>query len=406
LSATEVSDREGTPVDVETALRSLFFVLLLAAFTPILTGLLPGPRIPQVVFFLIGGVIIGPEVLDLGSASSLSLFSEVGLGFLFLLAGYEVDPKLLREPVMRMAATAWFGSVAMSLIVTGVLVATGLVSDYVAIAIGLTTTALGTILPIVRDAGILAGPLGRPILANGAVGEFGPILAMAIFLGTSGKFVALITLALFGVLAVLVLVIPRRLVPSRVSEIVAGGSEQTSQATLRWVVVMLVGLLLIAAQLGLDVILGAFAAGVVLRLARPKDIEVLEHKLDAVGYGFFIPIYFIVSGMNLDIVSIVENPGRLLMFFALLIVVRGGSVFIVHRKLPSKERRQLALLSATALPLLVALSQIGMESGEMQPANAAALVGAGVLSVLIFPMLATRGTAKESSKKVVPAAEG
>jgi len=392
-------------VDVDTALRSLFFVLGLAALTPIITGLLPGPRVPQVVVFLMGGVVIGPEVLDLGSASSLNVFSEVGLGFLFLLAGYEVDPKLLREPVMRMAATAWFGSVAVSLAVTGVLWATGLVSDYVVIAIGLTTTALGTILPIVRDAGLLEGPLARPIVANGAIGEFGPILAMAIFLGTAGKFIALVTLMLFGFMAVTVLFIPRRLVPSKVSEIVAGGTEQTSQATLRWVVVMLVGLLLIAGQLGLDVILGAFAAGVVLRLARPKDIEVLEHKLDAVGYGFFIPIYFIVSGMNLDIVSIVENPGRLLMFFALLIVVRGGSVFIVHRNLPNKERRQLALLSATALPLLVALSQIGMEAGKMQPANAAALVGAGALSVLIFPMLATRGTAKEGSPTVVPAAE-
>jgi Kef-type K+ transport system membrane component KefB len=393
-------------MEIDTALESLFVVLLLAAFTPIVTGLLPGPRIPQVVVFLVGGVVIGPEVLGLGSADSLTLFSEVGLGFLFLLAGYEVDPKLIREPVMKLAASAWFLSVAISLVVTGVLYATGLVSDYFAIAIGLTTTALGTILPIVRDAGMLGGRLGRPILANGAIGEFAPIVAMALLLGSSGKFVALVTIALFGLLAVLVLTIPRRLVPAKVTEIIAGGSEETSQTTLRWVIVMLLGLLLVAGALGLDVILGAFAAGVVLRLTRPRDIQRLEHKLDAVGYGFFIPIYFIVSGMNLDILSIIEDPQRLLLFFALLVLVRGGSVYIVHRSLPGRERRQLALLSATALPLLVALSQVGMESGHMQPHNAAALVGAGVLSVLIFPMLATRGEAKRQAAEPVQTTGG
>lgn len=386
-------------MDIETALGSLFWVVMLAALTPIVTGLLPGPRIPQVVIFLLGGVVLGPEMLGLASADDLSLLAEVGLGFLFLLAGYEVDPSLIRQRVMHVAAGAWFTAVALSLLVTGVLVALGLVSDYLAIAIGLTTTALGTILPIVRDAGMLSGPLGRPILANGAVGEFGPILAMAILLGSSGRFASLITLAFFGLLALLVLYIPRRAVPDRVHTIVAGGTEQTSQSTLRWVVVMLVGLLLIAGELGLDVILGAFVAGVVLRLTMPRDIEVLEHKLDAVGYGFFIPIYFIVSGIRLDVTAILQNPARLLLFFVLLLVVRGGTVYLWHRTLPRMDRARLSLLTATALPLLVALADIGMQSGHMQSANAAALVGAGVLSVLIFPLVATRGMAAKAKQE-------
>ena len=378
-------------MDLEHELTSLFFVIMLAAAAPVLVGLIPGSRIPQVVILLFGGILIGPEGLGLADEDTLDLFSEVGLGFLFLLAGYEVDLDLLRQPVMRRAGAAWLVAVAVSLAVTGALEAMGLVSAFVPIAIGLTTTALGTILPIVKDAGLLSGPLGKPLLANGAAGEFLPILAIAVFLGSSGEFVAVATLLIFCLIAVLVVLIPRRFVPMNVSDIVARGTESTSQATLRWVIVLLVGLLLVASSLGLDVILGAFVAGVVLRLSKPRDIELLEHKLDAVGYGFFIPIFFIVSGMRLDLDSIVESPGRLLLFLALLLLVRGGSVYFTHRNLPKADRRSLAFFSATALPLLVALSEIGMESGHMQPANAAALVGAGALSVLVFPMLAMRG---------------
>ncbi|HVQ88229.1 MAG TPA: cation:proton antiporter [Actinomycetes bacterium] len=377
-------------MDLETELTSLFFVLLLAATAPILVGLIP-VRIPQVVILLFGGVLIGPEMLGLADDSALDLFSQVGLGFLFLLAGYEIDLELIKQPVMKRAASAWLVSVAVSLVVTGILAMLGVVSAFVPIAIGLTTTALGTILPIVKDAGLLEGRLGKPILANGASGEFLPILAIAIFLGTSGEFVAILTLVFFGLIALAVVYVPRRLVPMNVSDIVARGTESTSQATLRWVAALLVGLLLVASSLGLDVILGAFIAGVVLRLSQPRDIELLEHKLDAIGYGFFIPIFFIVSGMGLDVDSIVENPGRLVLFFVLLLVVRGGSVYFMHWNLPRQDRRTLAFFAATALPLLVALAEIGMDSGHMQPANAAALVGAGALSVLVFPLLAMRG---------------
>ena len=238
----------------------------------------------------------------------------------------------------------------------------------------------------------MQGPLAKPLLANGAAGEFLPIVAIAVFLGSSGKFVALITMASFALLAVLVVNVPKHAVPKVVGDIIARGTESTNQTTLRWVVVLLVGLLVVAADLGLDAILGAFVAGVVLRLSKPRDIDILEHKLDAIGYGFFIPIFFISSGMNLDVDSIVENPLRLLLFFFLLLAVRGGSVYFMHFNLPRTQRRQLAFFSATALPLLVALAEIGMDGGHMQPENAAALVGAGALSVLVFPLLALKGT--------------
>ena len=283
---------------IESSLTSLFFVALVAAIVPIVVGLLPRVRIPQVVWLLIGGVLIGPQMLGLADSADIDLLAQVGLGFLFLLAGYEIDPTLMRDRVMGRAALAWTVSVLVSLIVTGILELTGIVSAFVPIAIGLTTTALGTILPIAKDAGVLNGPLAKPLLANGAAGEFLPIVAIAIFLGSTGKFVALTTMAAFALLAVLIVNVPKHAVPKVVGDIIARGTESTNQTTLRWVVVLLVGLLVVAADLGLDAILGAFVAGVVLRLSKPRDIEVLEHKLDAVGYGFFIPIFFISSGMN------------------------------------------------------------------------------------------------------------
>jgi Kef-type K+ transport system membrane component KefB len=167
------------------------------------------------------------------------------------------------------------------------------------------------------------------------------------------------------------------------------GQDATAQTTLRWTVVMLLLLLLIANTFGLDVVLGAFLAGVVLRRWAPGDVHSLEEKLDAVGYGFFIPIFFVTSGMSLDLHSIVQAPGRLLLFFVLLLVVRGLPTLLVYRSALSRPQRfELVFLLATALPLLVALSEIGLQSGIMLPQNAAALVGAGVLSVLIFPAVA------------------
>ena len=135
--------------------------------------------------------------------------------------------------------------------------------------------------------------------------------------------------------------------------------------------------------------LGAFLAGIVLRRWAPTDVHALEQKLDAVGYGFFIPIFFVSSGMSLDIDAIAKAPLRLLAFFLLLLAVRGAPALILYRKdLPAAERVQLTFLTATTLPLLVALTDIGLRNGTMLPENAAALVGAGVLSVLVFPMIA------------------
>jgi Kef-type K+ transport system membrane component KefB len=188
---------------------------------------------------------------------------------------------------------------------------------------------------------------------------------------------------------VLLSYVPRLIRGRRVGQIVSAGENSTTQTTLRWTILMLLFLLLVAERFGLDVVLGAFLAGGVLRRWAPGDTERLDAKLDAIGYGFFIPIFFVASGMSLDLASIARSPGRVLVFFLLLLLVRGVPALVIYRRsLARRERFEMILLSATSLPLLVALSQIGLANGTMLPENSAALVGAGVLSVLVYPAVA------------------
>jgi Kef-type K+ transport system membrane component KefB len=388
-------------VSLQQSLIDLAIVSLLAALAPIVSGLL-FRRVPQVVIFIVGGILIGPEVLGWADPEGLELVSRVGLGFLFLLAGYELELGLFRERAGRLAIKSWVVTALVAIGVTGALASVGFVRAFVPIAIGLTTTALGTLLPILRDNQMLEGRFGGFIMAAGAVGEFLPIVAIAIFLSASGAFLGLISLVVIAGVALLLTFVPRLVRYDKLRRIVAEGEHATSQTTLRWTIFLLFALLVIAAYFGLDVVLGAFLAGVVLRRWAPGDVHALEGKLDAVGYGFFIPVFFVTSGMSLDLKSIIESPARLVVFFVLFLVVRGlPALFFYRRDLPMRGRVQMMLLTATALPLLVALAEIGLESGVMLPENAAALVGAGVLSVIVFPAVAV-GLARSGARPLVP----
>jgi Kef-type K+ transport system membrane component KefB len=372
-----------------TGLTTLLMVSLVSAVAPFVSALLVRIRLPQVVVLIVGGVIIGPQVADWADPASIELLSNVGLGFLFLLAGYELELELFRERVGRLAIMAWFVTAGIAVTVTGALAWAGFVHAFVPVALGLTTTAFGTLLPILRDNDMIDTRLGRYMLPAGAVGEFLPIVGIAIFLSSKGHFLGMVSLVGMGVVAYALSLLPRLVHSVRVAEITVEGENATSQTTLRFTVFLLFALLVIANDFGLDVVLGAFLAGIVLKRWAPGDVDSLEDKLDAIGYGFFIPLFFVYSGMALDLNSIAEAPARLLVFFLLLLAVRGLPALVLYRKdLPGVERVQMVLLTATALPLLVALAHIGLDTGEMLPENAAALVGAGVLSVITFPGLA------------------
>ena len=376
-------------MDVLTGLEQLFVVAVISALAPLVAALIPHQRVPQVVLLILGGILIGPEGLGIEPSPELSLIANVGLGFVFLLAGFEIDPALLVARAGRLALVAWVIALVASTAVVGTLATFGYVHAFVPVALALTTTALGTVLPSLRESGMLGGLFGRYFLASGAIGELLPILAIAIFLGVNSRLSALISIAAIGLIALVLALVPRVLHGRRLAHIVAEGADTTGQTTLRWSILLLIGLLVLAGEFGLDVVLGAFLAGAVLRRWAPGEVHAFESKLDAVGYGFFIPVFFVAAGMGVDLASIREAPARLVVFLALLVVVRGLPVLLVYRRaLALRERTQLMLCTATTLPLIVALTQIGLDNGTMLPENAAALVGAGVLSVLLFPLLA------------------
>src|SRR5215467_12793003 len=340
-------------MDLTQGLDDLVAVALVAALAPLVVAMLPGPRVPQVVIFLIGGVLIGPHVLGLAETSSIHLLANIGLGFLFLLAGYELEPHLLREQPGRLAIGGWLISAAIAVGVAAGLTAAGYIKDYVPVGLALTTTALGTLLPILRDNDMLVGQFGRDVYAAGAAGELFPILIIAVFLTRRGHFIALASVALVGVLAVALTAVPWLTGHRVVQRIVREGQDETAQITLRGAMVLLFVLLAMASRFGLDVVLGAMLAGMVLRgWARQSNMDItgLEHKFDAVGYGIFIPIFFVSSGMSLDVKAIARDPLRLLIFLALLLIVRGlPSLLVYRRTLPARQRVEMTFITATTL---------------------------------------------------------
>jgi Kef-type K+ transport system membrane component KefB len=395
-------------VDDVLSIDTLAAVAAVSLLAAVIVGLFPRFPAPQVVLLLAGGIIIGPHVLDLGSAQDVRVLADVGLGFVFLLAGYELDPRLFREDAGRRALLAWAVSLLLAVGVVSVLESTGVVRDFLPVALALTTTALGTLLPILREKGLLDGPMAPYLLATGGAGELLPVLAIAVFLGSQGRFAALVSLGTVALLAV-VLAALRRWVRegSRLATVISAGQNETAQITLRGTVVLLITLIAVTDQFHLDAVLGAFLAGVVLRRWVGEGAPLLESKLDAVGYGFFVPVFFVSSGMALDLPRIAEAPLRLVLFFVLMLAVRGGPALLIYRGVLSRRRRtQTALVSATALPVLVALTEIGLRSGTMLPENAAALVGAGVLTVLLLPALVVALERRPEEPAATPATRG
>lgn len=390
-------------MELPDGLDSLAIIILVAALAPLILSILPGPRIPEVAVLIVAGVVLGPHVLDVvQTGSEIGLIANVGLGFLFFLAGYELDLAILRGRAGANATASWIISFALALAIVGGLYAAGFVKAFLPVSIALTTTALGTLLPMLRDSGENKGPLGVAVLANGAVGEFLPIIAISVFLSTQGAWKSIVILVGFGLLAWLITRFGGWMRTGPIAEHMRRGADTSSQTTVRITVLLLVTLLALSGRLGLDIVLGAFSAGIVMRATVPEGDRLLERKLEAIGFGLFIPVFFVVSGSRIDVQSIIDSPARMLVFFVLILVVRGVPAAILHRRsLPGIRSVRLGLYTATGLPLIVAISEIGLSTGVMLPQNAAALVGAGLLTVLVLPFLARVLASREE-----PGAEG
>ena len=379
---------------------SLFWIALCAVAAPLIAALVPRRLIPEVVLLLALGVVIGPGVLGLAAlGEGIEVLREFGLGMLFLLAGYEIEPRELAGRGGRRALVTWVVCFTLALGLVGVVSLTGTINAETAVAIALVSTSLGTLLPILKDSDQLDTKLGAAVLNHGAFGELCPVIAMALLLSSRGTLASIGVLAIFTILAVIFTLPSARLRPgSRTHQLVIGSSETTAQITVRLVVLLLVSLGGLAIAFDLDVVLGAFAAGFVLRRALPEGDESLEHKLGGLAFGLLIPIFFITSGMAIDPRAIAANPLGLLIFVLAILVVRGGPIYVSSRtqREPRTRQRlfsglesaQIALYGATGLPIIVAVTAVAVKSEHMSSSNASLLVAGGAITVLLLPMTA------------------
>jgi Kef-type K+ transport system membrane component KefB len=379
---------------------SLFWIALCAVAAPLIAALVPRRLIPEVVLLLALGVVIGPGVLGLAAlGEGIEVLREFGLGMLFLLAGYEIEPRELTGRGGRRALVTWVVCFALALGLVGVVSLTGTINAETAVAIALVSTSLGTLLPILKDSDQLDTKLGAAVLNHGAFGELCPVIAMALLLSSRGTLASIGVLAIFTLLAVIFTLPSARLQPgSRTHQLVIGRSETTAQITVRLVVLLLVSLGGLAIAFDLDVVLGAFAAGFVLRRALPEGDESLEHKLGGLAFGLLIPIFFITSGMAIDPRAIAAHPLGLLIFVLAILVVRGGPIYVSSRtqREPRTRKRlfsglesaQIALYGATGLPIIVAVTAVAVKSEHMSSSNASLLVAGGAITVLLLPMTA------------------
>ncbi|MEU3736513.1 cation:proton antiporter [Streptomyces sp. NPDC032198] len=378
---------------------TLILIMAVAVLAPLLThGVSRWLPVPLVIFEILLGILIGPDVLGWAHHDEvIDVLSDLGLSMLIFLAGYEIQFGAVRGDTLRRSVWAWVVSLALGLGVAFAL-SGGAVTKSFVIGTALTSTALGTVLPILRDSGDLRGRFGTVMMAFGAVGEFGPIIAMSLLL--SGRSPGTSTAVLAAFAAVTAAAVFWALRPRRpwFSQVIAKTLHNSGQFAVRFVMLLLAAMLGLSYAFGLDTLLGAFAAGLLTRLvlqgAAPESSEVVLGKIEAMGFGFLVPVFFIVTGIDFDLDALLGGGRPLVLlpaFLLLFLVVRGLPVyFLAPRDLDVRDRRALTLYSATALPLVVAITTIGLADKALTAGEAAALVGAAMVSVLVFPLLALR----------------
>lgn len=379
-------------------LVSLAFISLVAVVCPILASLIPGKAVPETVLLLIAGAVLGPHGVGIiGVDDSVMLLSDLGLAFLFLLAGYEISPKSLTGTEGKRGAATWLVTFAIAFLIVAVWpTLSAFELDGLAVVIALTTTAMGTLLPILQDRKILGTRVGDEIIAYGTWGELLPILAMALLLTARATWQTMVVLLAFAAIAVLAGVVPKaaQRVGSRIHRFIAENADTNSQMVIRSVNLLLIGMTALSAVFDLDIVLGAFAAGFILRFLIPEGNQTMEMKHNAIAYGFLVPLFFVVSGAKVDLHALGARPELLALFVVLLLFVRALPIFVslslgrTSRTMDVRERLTVSFYCATALPIIVAVTSVAVAAGAMSQETASVLVAAGGVSVLLMPLLA------------------
>jgi Kef-type K+ transport system membrane component KefB len=383
----------------ETTLTSLVVILAAVAFAPLAADLV-GRRVPvpAVVLEILAGIVIGPAALGWAHVDEVVDFlAQLGLVTLMFLAGLEIDIPRIRGGPMRRAVIGWAASLLLAAVLGVALTGIDGTRSGLLVALAITTTAFGVLLPILRDGGELATPFGTEVLAGAAIGELGPIVVIAVFLGTDRPARALVVLVAFAAVVVIAAAFARRERNAQLARLIESTLTTSGQFAVRLAVLFLVTMVWIASELGLDVLLGAFAAGMVTRLfagqSSRREINLVETKLQGLGFGFLVPVFFVVSGMKFDLHSVYDDPMILLVapaFLLAFLVVRGGPAAVGLRDTRLVDRAALACYLATELPLVVVVTTIGVETKRLSSSTAAALVTAAMVSVLVYPLAAGR----------------
>lgn len=378
---------------------TLILILAAAVLAPLLVHVTGRRvRVPLVIFEIALGVLIGPQVLGWAHPDDVvDTLADLGLSMLIFLAGYEIEFAAVRGDTLRRSLWAWPVSLVLG-IGLGFLISEGELFEAFVVGTALTSTALGTILPMLRDRGELNGRFGTVVSAFGAVGEFGPVVAMALLLSGRRPAESAALLIAFGAITAAAVFWALRPRPAWFGQLTERTLHSSGQFAVRFVMLLLACMLGLAEVFGLDVLLGAFAAGVLTRLvlhrSDPVSSEEVLGKVEAMGFGFLVPLFYVVTGIEFDLDALLDNPVSLLLipvFLLLCLLVRGGPVYVLAPKdLHRTDRLALALFASTCLPLVVAITTIGVDQKILDTERAASLVGAAMISVLLLPLLATR----------------
>src|SRR4051794_23288162 len=377
------------------SLTNLLLISVVAFAAPFALGLFPRLRLPSVVLEIVAGIVIGPSVLGVVTADrAVSVIALMGLTFVLFLAGLEIDVSRLRGPVLRLTGLAFALSFGIAVVVSLGLQAAGLVDTPLLVAIILCATSLGVLVPVLKDAGEIASTFGQLIIAAASIADFGAIILLTIFFsGEGGTGSTLLLLGSLFVLAAVVFVVVRGAERSmRIRADLLRLQDTTAQIRVRAALALFVGFAAVAQQLGLEAILGAFIAGAVISLVDADRVMThpdFRRKLEAIGFGFFIPVFFVTSGVRFDLDALTASASNLAMvpvFLAALLVVGGLPALVYRRALDGPHTAIAGIMQATSLPFIVAATAIGMDLGLIDAAGSAALIGAGLLSVLLFPV--------------------
>jgi Kef-type K+ transport system membrane component KefB len=379
------------------AFDNLLIVVAVAFAAPFLLGLAPSVRLPAVVLEIVAGIVVGPSVLGWVEVDdTVAVVSTIGLAFLLFLGGLELDFARLRGTVLRLSVLGYAVSFAIAAAVGVSLGAGGLVDTPLLVAIALGSTSLGVLIPVLKDAGRVDSTLGQLVIAAGSIADFAAIILLSLFFAGEGGTGATLLLigSLLGLAAVTLVVIRGAERSMRIRADLLRLQDTTAQIRVRGAMVLLIGFAALAETLGLEVILGTFAAGAIVSLADADRVMThpdFRRKLEAIGFGVFIPVFFVTSGVRYDLDALVDSTSTLLMvplFLVALLVVRGVPAVLYRRLVGDRDALVAGLMQATTLPFVVAATAIGLELGLIDEANAAAFVAAGLLSVLIFPLAA------------------